>query len=1013
MSNEHTCEQQYQLNDNFFRAFMSSPAAMAITRLADGKFLNINKMYTRIMGYKPEEILGHAADDLGIYARLHERTLLIRQLREQGFVQNYELLVKNKLGDEKHLLVSMEPTVYDNEDAIISSFIDLTEQKRAEKALRKSEEQFRNIFQHHSAVKLLVDPDTGNIVQANDAAEQFYGWSSAELRKMTIQDINMLSPEQVKSEMNKARLLKRTYFEFAHRLRDGSIRDVEVYSSKVEVNGKELLHSIVHDITERKQAEEQRKKSHDLLSNLARLVPGVIYQYRLYPDGRSAFPYASPGMNDIYEVTPEEVQKDATLVYGRLHPDDYNHVVDAIQESARTLQTFYCEFRVILPLQGLRWRWSQSHPEPMPDGSILWHGIILDITERKQAEAAITHSHDLMRYIIEHNKSAVAVHDRNLNYIYVSQRYLDDYKVREKDIIGKNHYDVFPDLPKKWRDIHQKALSGEISRADRDPYVREGGTVEWTRWECRPWYEADGAIGGIIIYTEVITERVKAEEKLRVAHEKLLTILDSIDAAIYVADRKTHHILFMNKKKIEIFGGDKTGELCFEALRGKKEPCEFCTNDQLLDEHGNPSDTCVWQDQNPITGRIYINHDRSIEWTDGRLVRLQIATDITDFRKMEEQLHQTQKMEAIGVLAGGIAHDFNNILFPIVGHTEMLLEDIPAESPLRDGLDQIHSGALRATALVQQILSFSRQEKNELAMMKMQPIIKEAMKLIRSTIPTTISIDQSLQSSCGPVKADPTQIHQIVMNLSTNAYHAMAENGGKLKISLREIELDNDNLIKPNLAPGLYACLTVADTGTGMTPAIMSKIFDPFFTTKEKGKGTGMGLSVVYGIVTSMNGAIRVNSEPGIGTEFHIYLPVVGNLSEKKRSPIKEPSPGGSERILLVDDEAVIIAMEKQILERLGYNVVSCAGSIEALEVFRSGPDQYDLVITDMSMPIMSGDKLAAELLKIRPDIPIMLCTGFSEKLNEEKAKLLGIKGFLMKPIVIKDLAKKIRELFG
>ncbi len=633
-----------------------------------------------------------------------------------------------------------------------------------EEALRKSEEQFRSIFQNHAAVKLLIDPDTGDIVQANTAAGKFYGWPPEDLTKKRIQDINTLAPEQIHAHMDKARSLHRTYFEFRHRLADGSVRDVEVYSSKVEVGGKELLHSIVHDVTSRRQAEEQLKKSHDLLSRLARLVPGVIYQYRLYPDGRSAFPYASPGMKDIYEVTPEQVKEDATPVYGRLHPDDYNHVLNTIQKSADTLETFYCEFRVVLPRQGLRWRWSQAHPERMPDGSTLWHGIISDITKRKQAE---------------------------------------------------------------------------------------------------------------------------------------------------------------------------------------------------------------------------------------------------------ERLQQAQKMEAIGTLAGGIAHDFNNILFPIIGHADMLLDDIPKDSPFRKSLEQIHTGAIRARELVRQILAFSRQEKNELARMKIQPIVKEVLKLIRSTIPTTIAINQRLHAGCGPVKADPVQIHQIIMNLATNAYHAMAEKGGTLTVTLKEIQVNPSDPVSSDLHPGPYARLSVTDTGTGMDKETAEKIFDPFFTTKKKGKGTGMGLSVVHGIVKDMNGTMEVQTEPGKGTAFHVFLPVTGNGAAENEPLIKEPLVGGSERILLVDDEKPVIAIEKQLLSRLGYQVTGCIDSTEALEMFAADPDRFDMVITDIAMPKMSGDKLAGELLKIRPDIPILLCTGFSEIMTHKKMASIGVKGLIMKPFVINDLDRKLREIFG
>jgi len=390
-----------------------------------------------------------------------------------------------------------------------------------------------------------------------------------------------------------------------------------------------------------------------------------------------------------------------------------------------------------------------------------------------------------------------------------------------------------------------------------------------------------------------------------------------------------------------------------------------------------------------------------------------IILDITDRKKLEFQLQQAQKMEAIGTLAGGIAHDFNNILFPIVGHTEILLEDIPEDSPLRDSLIGIYTGALRAKELVKQILTFSRQESGELKLMKMQSIIKEALKLIRSSIPTTIEIRQDLSADCGVIKADPTQIHQIVMNLATNSYHAMEETGGELKVSLKEIELGEYDVITNDMAPGVYACLTVSDTGKGMDKDSIEKIFDPFFTTKEVGKGTGMGLSVVHGIVMSMNGAVKVYSEPGKGAEFKVYFPVEKSFLEKSDIQNKDRGPiqGGIERILLIDDEEIIATVEKQMLERLGYQVTSRTSSIEALEAFRAAPDKFDMVITDLAMPNLPGDKLAVELTKIRPDIPILLCTGFSVNMSEERAASLGIKGFLLKPIVMKDLSQKIREV--
>ncbi len=385
--------------------------------------------------------------------------------------------------------------------------------------------------------------------------------------------------------------------------------------------------------------------------------------------------------------------------------------------------------------------------------------------------------------------------------------------------------------------------------------------------------------------------------------------------------------------------------------------------------------------------------------------------DITKQKKLESRLQLSQKMESIGTLAGGIAHDFNNILSPIIGHTEMLMEDVAKDSPFYSSLNEIYAGSLRAKNLVNQILAFSRQDKNQLKPMKMQPVIKEVLQFIRSTLPAMVNINQNISSDCGVIRADPTQLHQIIMNLTTNAYHAMEETGGELKITLKEIKLGEYDVITPDMKPGAYACLSVADTGLGMDKNLIEKIFEPFFTTKEKGKGTGMGLSVVHGIVTGMGGVIQVYSELARGTQFHVYFPMEKISVDEPVLQEKIPIKGGGEKILLVDDEQAILTMQKRMLERLGYQVTSRTSSIEALEVFRHSPAKFALVITDMAMPNLSGDKLALALNRIRHDIPILMCTGFSENMTEEKAASLGIKGFLMKPVVMKDFAQKIREV--
>ncbi|MDY6971931.1 MAG: response regulator [Thermodesulfobacteriota bacterium] len=382
-----------------------------------------------------------------------------------------------------------------------------------------------------------------------------------------------------------------------------------------------------------------------------------------------------------------------------------------------------------------------------------------------------------------------------------------------------------------------------------------------------------------------------------------------------------------------------------------------------------------------------------------------------ELMKVNEQLQQAQKMEAIGTMAGGIAHDFNNILYPIIGFTEMTIDDVPEESIARSNLEEILKAAKRARDLVQQILTFSRQTYSTPKPFMIQPVLKEALKLLRASLPSSIEIRHDIDTHCGPVLADPTQIHQVIMNLCTNAFHAMREKGGVLEVTLTDVQSDSFNLrLKPDMMPGPYLKLTVSDTGHGIDPAVLKRIFNPFFTTKGPGEGTGLGLSVVHGIVKSSNGHIDVDSAPGKGSTFNVYLPLILGNDRLPESEHADSDPEGTESILLVDDEAPIIRMVNQMLERLGYFVTARTSSIEALETFRLKPDSFDLVITDQTMPNMNGTDLAQKLLEIKPDIPVILCTGFSEAITEEKAKAMGIQEYILKPVDKSMMSRAIRR---
>jgi len=520
---------------------------------------------------------------------------------------------------------------------------------------------------------------------------------------------------------------------------------------------------------------------------------------------------------------------------------------------------------------------------------------------------------------------------------------------------------------------------------------------------------------------ENVSIRKETENALRKSEDRLRTLFDSSTDAIFSLDNE-QEITSVNRAFQTLFGytGDEViskstrilhrNEASFTELEKKFFPA--------VNRDGQWRGEWELQrkDGMPLPVEIGISLIGGAARGDDAYVS--ITRDISDRKlaeaektKLEDQLRQAQKMEAIGALAGGIAHDFNNILFPVIGYAEMMRDDVPDGSPLEEQINEIITGALRASELVKQILAFSRQADQELKPIGIQFVLNEMLKLIRSTIPSNITIVREIQKDCGLVMADPTSIHQVAMNLVTNAFHAMEETGGTLTVGLKNVDYTPDHLPDPKLLPGAYVCLTIADTGGGMDPATMERIFDPYFTTKEIHKGTGLGLSVVHGIVKSYKGEVIPKCDPGKGTSFAVYIPRIASGKEIDIDIRKADLQFGNERVLLVDDEEPIARMVHLMLDRLGYRVTSFNRSTDALEAFRNAPDLFDLVITDMMMPHLTGDKLATEVKQIRPEIPIILCTGFSEKITNGRTPSVAADKVLMKPIVRGELANAVRKL--
>ncbi len=388
-----------------------------------------------------------------------------------------------------------------------------------------------------------------------------------------------------------------------------------------------------------------------------------------------------------------------------------------------------------------------------------------------------------------------------------------------------------------------------------------------------------------------------------------------------------------------------------------------------------------------------------------------VGRNMNRFRKLEQELQRVQKMDALGTLAGGIAHDFNNVLTAVMGLIELQTLDSESGNRTRKRMHQALSACTRARDLVKQILTFSRQGEQRRKPLRLGPVIEDALQMLRATLPTTITIEPDLAAADALILGDSTQIHQILVNLCTNAAHAMRRLGGILRVDLQEVSIDDQNLFEPpDLQPGSYLCLKVTDTGEGMDQRVRERIFEPFFTTKKPGEGAGVGLSVVHGIVRSHGGTILVRSEPGKGTSFHLFFPKIEGNEELPDKHHDSP-PAGTGRILLVDDEALVVGVASEMLQFLGYEVVAVQKSLEALELFRQQPDGFQLVITDLTMPGITGMELATELLLIRQDIPIILCSGFSDQGVRAKASAIGVRKIIAKPFILQDLASSVREV--
>jgi PAS domain S-box-containing protein len=634
--------------------------------------------------------------------------------------------------------------------------------------------------------------------------------------------------------------------------------------------------------------------------------------------------------------------------------------------------------------------------------------------KRLIAEKLLHESEEKFRVLYNNSPDMyVSVSPDNACIILCNETLLKNTGYSIKEIIGSPIYKMYHNdcMAEVKKTFQQFIETGVIKEKELILKRKNGSKIDVSLNVNSVKNEAGKVLYSVFSWRD-ITTRKQAEASLQESQATFLTVLDGIDASIYAADMETYEILFMNKHMIDSFGEDFTGKICWEVFRHEPGPCGHCTNDKLLDEKGHPTGVQIWHDKNPVTGKWLINYDRAIKWVDGRYVRLQIASDITKFKRMEEQFQQAQKMESVGRLAGGVAHDFNNALSVIIGTAELVLNDVEPTGQLRENMDEIIMAGKHAADITRQLLAFARKQTISPKVLDLNETVGSMLKMLRHLIGEDIDLAWLPGANLWSVNMDPSQINQILANLCVNARDAI-EDVGKITIETAAMTFDpaycDDHT---GFVPGEFVLLTVSDNGCGMNKKILNNIFEPFFTTKDVDQGTGLGLATVYGIVKQNKGFINVYSEPDKGTAIKIYMQKhMGKAVEIHEENIEEIPLGKGETILVVEDDTAILKLVKKILQGQGYTVLTSSEPEKTMGIVREYTGKIHLLITDVVMPKMNGRDLAELLQSICPDLKCIFMSGYTATAISHQGVLDKGVNFIQKPLSRRKLAEIVRKV--
>jgi PAS domain S-box-containing protein len=1025
------------------RAVVEGTTDAVFAKDREGRYLLVNEAGARFIQQTPAYILGK--DDRQLFAeasariiREHDAAVMAagqpqtneEELTSGGITRTY-MATKAPLRNERGEVVG-----------IVGVSRDITDLKLADRRLRESEERLRLANEAAGIGTYSVDYERGLLLRSPEL-DVLLGLPSE--RELTLgEGFSLVHPEDVpalRAADDRARDPAgdgRLRIELRFLRPGGEVRWV-TFSGQTSFqdtpDGRVPVSQVgaVQDITARKEGElavQRRLELEQQLTRLASTAPGAIYTFRVAPDGSSAFPYASAKFEDTFGLRPGQLGESAAPAFAMIHSEDLARVQASIQESARTLTPWHTIFRVSHPQRGLLWIEGSSVPQAEPDGAVVWHGFLLDITQRKLAEERLRQSDERLRLLIsgirEHAIYLLTAEGRVASWYHGAQQ-IKGYA--EEEILGQ-HLSIFYTPEDLAAGIPQQALeqaAAEGSFEQEGWRVRKDGSRFWASSMLTAVYDERRLLRGFTNITHDLSRRKQVEAALEQERQRMSAIINSAMDGIITIDQEQRVIVFnpAAERMFQCPAADVLGNP-IEKFIPERHRAAHATHVREFGATG--VSTRTMGNFGSITGRRSTGEEFPMEASisqvelDGQKLFTVTCRDITERVQAEElrkslegQLMQAQKMDAMGTLAGGIAHDFNNILTTILGNVELARWDVGSPAVVEASLAEISQAAMRAKNLVRQILTFSRQQPQDRAVISLAPVVEECVSLLRASFPAGVELRRLIRPNLPTVLADATQIHQVILNLCTNAWHSLGDGHGVIEIILEPVEISAEQAATVrDLHAGSYVRLAVRDTGQGMDDVIRARIFEPFFTTKPTGQGTGLGLSVVHGIVKSHEGAIAVQTQPGAGTTFELFLPVVaaGEVAEIRQRFASHRGRG--ERVLYIDDEEQLIAMAARMLERLGYQAETYRRAEPAIAAFAAAPGRYDVVITDFNLPGISGLEVARELRRIRADIPVILNSGFISEELHQRAREAGIGQIMQKPNTAEELSEALKlELAG